>query len=136
MAKKKKTKSKKKTPQASKKPNVADDKAVAPKKKKVVDRKKDYTTGIIKTVYPAILGVIFGFISFYALGVGISGEETGMLYPWYFIMMVVAGATYYIQRYTYPFLNIDVEEFEGKDWLYVEFIAVDLWLLSWTLLLN
>jgi len=59
-----------------------------------------------------------------------------MLYPWYFIMMVVAGATYYIQRYTYPFLNIDVEEFEGKDWLYVEFIAVDLWLLSWTLLLN
>jgi len=33
-------------------------------------------------------------------------------------------------------LKIDAEAFQTKDWLYVEFMAVDLWLVTWTLLLN
>jgi len=140
MAKKKKKS--KKTPPATTTPKKAENKTTAPKetknpKKKAADQRKDHINGIIKTLYPAVLGVLFGFISFYAFGAAVSDEgSVGVIYPWYFIMMIVITATYYVQRYTYPFLKIKADEFEGKDWLYVEFIAVDLWLVSWTLLLN
>jgi hypothetical protein len=33
-------------------------------------------------------------------------------------------------------MNIEVTRFGAKDWFYVEFMAVDLWLVTWTLLLN
>lgn len=85
--------------------------------------------GIKKTVYPSILGVIAGFACYYSMGVG-------TVLPWHFVVLVVIGATYFIQKLSYPFLGIDVAGFQAKDWLYVEFMAVDLWLVSWTLLLN
>ena len=55
---------------------------------------------------------------------------------WYAILMIVIGITYYIQKFTYPLLKIDVKEFKAKDWFYVEFIVVDFFLVTWTLLLN
>jgi hypothetical protein len=33
-------------------------------------------------------------------------------------------------------MGINAAEFKSKDWFYVEFLAVDLWLVTWTLLLN
>ena len=101
------------------------------------DRRKARSDGIIMTLYPAVLGVIFGFASLQLFGTGVPEVgAVGMTYPWYFVMTLVIAISYYIQRFTYPFMKINVDEFKAKEWFYVEFIAVDLWLVTWTLLLN
>jgi len=99
------------------------------KPKSAAERRQDRIDGIKKTVYPAVLGVLAGFACYY-------GAATINQFPWHFVMLSVILVTYLIQRYTYPFLKIDANAFQTKDWLYVEFIAVDLWLVTWTLLLN
>ncbi len=104
--------------------------AAKPKPKSAAERRKDQIDGITKTVYPAVLGVLAGFACYYA------PAETINQLPWHFVLLVVLAATYFIQKVTYPLLKIDVANFKGKDWFYVEFMAFDLWLVSWTLLLN
>ena len=99
------------------------------KPKSKAERRKDRIDGIVKTVYPSILGTAVGFASYQA------GDAINP-YPWHFVMMSVILVTYIIQRYTYSFMNIDANSFKTKDWFYVEFMAVDLWLVTWTLLLN
>ncbi|MHC1631340.1 MAG: EMC6-like membrane protein [Methanotrichaceae archaeon] len=134
---KKKTKKSKKTPKAAITSKKKEKKKSTVAEKKTIDQKKNRINGIIKTLVPAILGIIFGFVSYYFFGTAVPEEGSpGLVYPWYFIMMLVIGITYGIQKYAYTYLNIKVEEFEGKDWFYVEFIAVDLWLFTWTILLN
>ncbi len=97
--------------------------------KSAAERRKDRIDGIIKTVYPSILGTVAGFACYYA------GEAIAP-YPWHFVMLSVILLTYIIQKYTYTFLNIDAASFKTKDWFYVEFMVVDFWLVTWTLLLN
>jgi hypothetical protein len=97
--------------------------------KSAEERKQDRIDGIKKTVYPAALGVLAGFACYY-------DANAIRSFPWHFVLVVVIIITSLIQRYTYPFLKIDAAAFQTKDWLYVEFIAVDLWLVTWTLLLN
>ncbi len=122
---------------AAEEPKAKDEKKTTPTKKDPKERKKARADGIVMTLYPAVLGVIFGFASLPLFGTGIPAEgSTGMTYPWYFVMTLVIAITFYVQKFTYPYLKINVEEFKTKDWFYVEFIAVDLWLVSWTLLLN
>ena len=99
--------------------------------KSAAERRKDRIDGIIKTVYPSILGTAAGFVCYYALG-----EATDSRYPWHFVMLSVILLTYFIQKYTYAFLNIDAASFKTKDWFYVEFMVVAPWLVTWTLLLN
>jgi len=33
-------------------------------------------------------------------------------------------------------MKIDAAGFHTKDWFYVEFMVIDLWLVTWTILLN
>jgi hypothetical protein len=106
------------------------------KPKSAADRRKDRIDGITKTVYSAALGVMAGFASYYLAGASSTNNwQIGVL-PWHFVMMSVILITSIIQRFTYPYLNVDAASFQTKDWLYVEFIVVDLWLVTWTLLLN
>jgi hypothetical protein len=100
------------------------------KPKSTAETRKIQTDGIKKTVYPSFLGVLAGFACYYAPSAAI-----GQL-PWHFVMLMVIAVTYFVQRLTYPFMNIDVLDFKGKDWFYVEFMVVDLWLVTWTILLN
>jgi hypothetical protein len=100
-----------------------------PRPKSAAEDRRDRMDGIIKTVYPSVLGVIAAFACFY------SPDAINML-AWHSLLLLVIAVTFVIQKLTYPFLNIDVARFQTKDWFYVEFIAVDLWLVSWTLLLN
>lgn len=97
--------------------------------KSKAERRKDRIDGIVKTVYPSVLGAAAGFACYHA-------GDTLSPYPWHFVMMSVILVTYFIQKYTYTFMNIDANSFKTKDWFYVEFMAVDLWLVTWTLLLN
>jgi hypothetical protein len=97
--------------------------------KSAAERRKDRIDGIIKTVYPSVLGTVAGFACYY------TGEAIAP-YPWHFVMLSVILVTYFIQKYTYTFLNIDAASFKTKDWFYVEFMVVDFWLVTWTLLLN
>jgi hypothetical protein len=93
------------------------------------ERRKNRIDGIIKTVYPSVLGGAAGFACYYA------GEALAP-YPWHFVMLSIILVTFLIQKHTYNFLNIDADGFKTKDWFYVEFMVVDLWLVTWTLLLN
>jgi hypothetical protein len=109
------------------------------KPKSAAERRQDRIDGIIKTVYPSILGVIAGFACYhFAIGQGdpwsISISGTAM--SWHSVMIMVIAVTFFIQKLTYSFLKINAEEFHLKDWFYVEFMVVDLWLVTWTLLLN
>lgn len=99
------------------------------KQKSAAERRKDRIDGIIKTVFPSVLGVLAGFACFY------SASAISQL-PWHFVFLVVILVTYIIQKFAYPFMKIDVTDFQVKDWFYVEFMAIDLWLVTWTLLLN
>lgn len=107
----------------------------APEKKSFIKQKtpeekqKAHRDGIIKTVVASILGILAGVIMFVQYG---AGEDR----IWYAILMIVIGITYYLQRLIYPQLKIDVKEFKFKDWFYVEFIILDFFLVTWTLLLN
>jgi hypothetical protein len=98
------------------------------KPKSAEERRKDRIDGIKKTVFPAVLGVLAGFVCYYG--------KADSFFPWHFVLLVVILVTFLIQRYTYPLLKIDAVGFQTKDWFYVEFMAVDLWLVTWTLLLN
>lgn len=93
------------------------------------EKQKAHREGIIKTIVSSILGIIAGFIMFNQYG---TGEDR----MWYAILMIVIGVTYYVQKLIYPQLKIDVKEFKFKDWFYVEFIVIDFFLVTWTLLLN
>jgi hypothetical protein len=93
------------------------------------ERRKNRIDGIIKTVYPSVLGAIGGFACYHA------GDALAP-YPWHFVMLSLILVTFLIQKNTYSFMNIDANSFKTKDWLYVEFMAVDLWIVTWTLLLN
>ena len=93
------------------------------------EKHKEYIDGIIKAVVAAVLGTIAGVIYFRLYGVG---EDN----IWYAVLMIVIGFTYFIQKFLYPQLKINVKEFKLKDWFFVEFIIVDFFLVVWTLLLN
>lgn len=93
------------------------------------EKQKEYRDGIVKTVVATALGIIAGFLAYTMYG-------TGQTKIWYAILMIVIGLTYFIQKFLYPQLKIDVKEFKFKDWFYVEFIIVDFFLVTWTLLLN
>ena len=82
------------------------------------------------------LGVLAGFACYYiASTTGENPWEIGE-FPWHFILLSVILVTSLFQRVAYPLLKIDAASFKTKDWLYVEFIVVDLWLVTWTILLN
>lgn len=93
------------------------------------EKQKAHREGIIKTVVSSILGILAGFIMFNQYGVGADRI-------WYVIFVIVIGITYYIQKLIYIPLKIDTKEFKFKDWFYVEFIVIDFFLVTWTLLLN
>ena len=93
------------------------------------EKQKAHREGIIKTIVASILGVLSGLIMFNQYG---TGEDR----IWYVILVIVIGITYFVQKLIYAPLKIDTKEFKVKDWFYVEFIVVDFFLVTWTLLLN
>jgi len=99
------------------------------KAKNAAEKRKDRIDGIVKTVYSSLLGVIVGFACYY-------NAEALAPFPWHTVMILVIFVTFLIQKHTYNLLNIDANAFKTKDWLYVEFMVVDLWLVTWTILLN
>ncbi len=93
------------------------------------EKQKAHREGIIKTIVASILGILAGVIMFSLYG---TGEDR----IWYVILMIVIGITYYIQKLLYIPLKIDTKEFKFKDWFFVEFVVIDFFLVTWTLLLN
>lgn len=106
------------------------EKKIIAKERTPEEKQKEYREGIIKTVVASALGIIGGFLANSVYGTG-----EGKI--WYLILFIAIGLTYFVQKYLiYPQLKIDAKEFKFKDWFYVEFIIVDLFLVTWTLLLN
>ena len=93
------------------------------------ERKRLLIYGIKKTAVPAFIGAGFALL-FVQTADKIAGK------PWYVVFLLVILVSYYIQRFLYPVINVQVKEFEMKDWLYVEFFTIIYMLVFWTLLLN
>lgn len=79
-----------------------------------------HVEGIKKTLLASMLGIIGGVLSYYVASFGI------------FIFIVV----FYIQRPILPRLQIDVKEYQLKDWLYTAFMTFAFWFVTWTILIN
>lgn len=93
------------------------------------ERKRQLIEGIKKTAFPAFIGAFFAlvlFLKFY------DAKEV----HWLSVLLLVVLVSYYIQKLAYPMLGVKVDEFETKDWLYVELMTIIFLLVSWTLLLN
>lgn len=105
------------------------EKKILIKQKTPEEKQKAHRDGIIKTIVAAILGIIAGVVVFSQYG---AGQDR----IWYALLMIVIAITYYAQKLIYPSLQIDTKEFKAKDWLFVEFIVIDFFLVTWTLLLN
>jgi hypothetical protein len=106
------------------------EKKTAAKERTPEEKQKEYKEGIIKTVVASVLGIFAGFLASSVYG---AGEDK----IWYLVLFIVFGVTYFLQKYLiFPSLKIDAKEFKFKDWFYVEFIILDFFLVTWTLLLN
>ncbi|GFO97958.1 hypothetical protein ig2599ANME_2169 [groundwater metagenome] len=93
------------------------------------ERKRLLIEGIKKTAFPAFIGAFFAavlFLKFY------DAKEV----HWFSVLLLVVLVSYYVQKLAYPMLGVKVDEFETKDWLYVELMTIIFLLVSWTLLLN
>jgi hypothetical protein len=93
------------------------------------DRKRLLIEGIKKTAVPAFIGAFFAvvlFMNFY------DAKDK----HWLSVLLLVVLVSFYIQKLAYPLLGVKVNEFETKDWLYVELMTIIFLLVSWTLLLN
>ncbi len=91
--------------------------------KKKEKEKAEYKEGLIKTLTPLLFGALAGVISFYVIKNPIS--EDGLLIA---ILMVM------VQKFVYPFLHTSLEG--AKDWIYISFITLFCWFISFSLLLN
>jgi len=86
-------------------------------------KKEEYAEGIIKTAVPSLFGVLAGVISFFVLTN--PSAEDGLLIA---ILLVL------VQKFLYPFLHINLEG--AKDWIYISFMTVFCWFVTFALLLN
>jgi len=96
------------------------------------ERKKEHIDGIKKTIIPGVFGIIGGFISFYLAGeIGASGVQIRAGFG-----LILLVFTIFVQRFVFPLVSIPVGELGTKDWLYIGFMTLTFWFISWTFLLN
>lgn len=93
------------------------------------ERKRLLIEGIKKTAVPAFIGALFAVILYMKF---IDAKGTS----WISVLLLVVLVSYVIQKALYPPLGVRVDEFETKDWFYVEFMTIIFLLVFWTLLLN
>jgi len=84
--------------------------------------KAEYVEGLKKTITPLLFGILAGVISFFVVKNPTS--EDGLLIA---ILMVM------VQKFVYPFLHTSIKG--AKDWIYISFMTVFSWFISFTLLL-
>jgi hypothetical protein len=93
------------------------------------ERKLMLIYGIKKTIVPAFIGAFFALLFFLKFG-----DATTVSYI--LVLLLVVLSSFYIQRFVYPLIGVKVEEFETKDWIYVEFFTIVFLIVIWILLLN
>ncbi|HIH36704.1 MAG TPA: hypothetical protein HA232_02205 [Methanocellales archaeon] len=90
------------------------------------EREKERIEGIKKTAVSGIFGIFAGIISFYLAGEGQVRAGFGLTILLFAIL---------IQKYIYPSINV-TGELKANDWLYIGFMTLSFWFVSWTLMLN
>lgn len=84
--------------------------------------KVEYEEGLKKTLTPFLFGVLAGVISLFVAN---PLEDSGLLIA---ILMVL------VQKFVYPYLHTSIKG--AKDWIYISFMTVFCWFISFSLLLN
>ncbi|MCS3924358.1 EMC6-like membrane protein [Methanosalsum natronophilum] len=124
MKKKNKSKASKGKKEEAEEPNYLKIKEKTPE-----ERKQNHIEGVIKTAVAAIIGIIAGIAGYYLLDKAID-------FTWYSIIIVVGIIAFYLQKAVFPLVKINTKDFGAKDWLYVEFLVLDFFLITWILMLN
>jgi hypothetical protein len=86
-------------------------------------KKKEYAEGMIKTAVPSLFGVLAGVISSFVISNPVS--EDGLLIA---ILLIL------VQKFVFPFLHTSLEGV--KDWIYISFMTIFCWFVTFALLLN
>jgi uncharacterized membrane protein YeaQ/YmgE (transglycosylase-associated protein family) len=97
---------------------MENDKKERDKKEK---EKAEYVEGLKKTLTPLLFGILAGVISFFVVN---PASDEGLLIA---ILMVM------VQKFVYPFLHTSIKG--AKDWIYISFMTIFCWFISFTLLL-
>jgi lipopolysaccharide export LptBFGC system permease protein LptF len=93
-------------------------------KKEKNEAKMEFRKELIKTLFPIVMGIIAGSLSFLITGSVRSRDPFGIIILVFLI---------YVQKFAFPRFGI---ELEGKDWLGISFLSLASWYVTWTLLLN
>lgn len=100
---------------------------------KAEEKRKEYNAAIKRTLLPLTTGVLLGLISF-AVTIFITGDlrRVGV----FILVLVFIGI--YIHRWTLPLINAisKGENLASKDWMYIGFLVLMSWFISWTILIN
>ncbi|MDY6865670.1 MAG: hypothetical protein SVY15_06845 [Halobacteriota archaeon] len=89
------------------------------------ESEKKYTDGLKKTFIPTIFGVIGGVLS--SIFAADSADSVALL----MLILMIA-----LQPPIYGFVDIEVKEFNQKDWVYTSAMTFLSWFVSWGILLN
>ncbi|MDY6958527.1 MAG: hypothetical protein SVK08_05170 [Halobacteriota archaeon] len=89
------------------------------------ESEKKYTDGLKKTFIPIIFGIVGGVLS--SIFAAESGDGVALLI---LLLMIV------LQTPIYGFVDIEIKEFNQKDWVYISAMTFLSWFVSWGVLLN
>jgi len=87
-------------------------------------KKEEYVVGIIKTIGPCLFGLLAGLISFFMFKDNPTDLDG----------LVIALIMGLIQQWVYPSIGTRLEGI--KDWLYITFLTIFCWFITFTLLLD
>ncbi|WGI16957.1 hypothetical protein [Methanonatronarchaeum sp. AMET-Sl] len=90
----------------------------------------EHKKALKKTALPGIMGILAGFIA-YVISAGPAGplqrEVFGLIVILFFM---------WIQQSIFPFIDVDTDDFGGKDWAFVGFMTITFAYITWALILN
>ncbi|RZN60851.1 hypothetical protein [Methanonatronarchaeum sp. AMET6-2] len=90
----------------------------------------EHKKALKKTALPSIMGIVAGFIAYF-IAVGpdnpLQREVFGLVVILFFM---------WIQQSIFPIIDIDPDEFGGKDWAFIGFMTLTFAYITWALILN
>ncbi|PTD94331.1 hypothetical protein C9439_03280 [archaeon SCG-AAA382B04] len=93
--------------------------------------KSEYYTSLKKTGLSSILGLLGGVVAYYIAGPSLAALKQKEPFGLLFLLFLV-----WIQQSLFPLIDVDPDEFSGKDWAFIGLMTLSFGFISWSLLLN
>ncbi|OUJ18609.1 putative membrane protein [Methanonatronarchaeum thermophilum] len=90
----------------------------------------DHKKALKKTALPSVMGIVAGVVAYY-----IAAGPAGPLQREVFGLVAILFFMW-IQQSVFPLIDIDTDDFGGKDWAFVGFMTITFAYITWSLILN